>query len=59
MIDLDTNSRTYKILDWIDNTARSLPPWTQLILLVVVLGTAFLFSLWLTHIIPYVLVGVW
>ena len=54
-----TNTRTYKVLDWIDTTARSLPPWTQLMMLAVVLGSAFLFSLWLTHAIPYLLVGVW
>ena len=60
MIDLeDMNSRTYKVLDWIDTSARSLPIWTRLCLLATVLGSAFLFSLWLTHIIPYLVVGVW
>jgi hypothetical protein len=56
---MNPNSKTYKILDWIDNAARSLPIWTQLMTLAVVLGSAFVFSLWLTHIIPYLTVGIW
>lgn len=59
MIDLDPDSRTYKILDWIDTTARSMPPYTQILALIVVLGSTFVFSLWLTHIIPYLVVGIW
>jgi hypothetical protein len=59
MIDLDPDSRTYKILDWIDTTARAMPPYTQILSLMVVLGASFVFSLWLTHVIPYLVVGVW
>ena len=57
--DMDPNTRIYKVLDWIDNAARSLPLWTQVIMLTVVLESAFLISLWLTHIIPYLVAGVW
>ena len=51
-LDMDPNTRIYKVLDWIDNAARSLPLWTQVIMLTVVLESAFLISLWLTHITP-------
>ena len=59
MIELDEESSIYKVLDWIDVTARSLPMWTQLCLLATLLGSALVFSLWLTHIIPYLVAGVW
>ena len=39
-LDLDPQSRTYKVLDWIDTTARSIPIYTRILMLAVILFAA-------------------
>ena len=39
---MNTNSTLYKILDWIDTTARSLPIWTKLVMACVFVEICFI-----------------
>ena len=52
-LDLDPQSRTYKILDWIDTTARSIPVYTRILMLAVILFGAVVFAMFEAEFIPY------
>ena len=45
MIDLDPDSRTYKVLDWIDTTTRSIPIATRILMFFVLVFAALVFGL--------------